>query len=53
MDFLEVFYNATLVCSGVYYPTTNLILQEMYNMTQTWHHYANEINFTIMVVNME
>ncbi|XP_026378706.1 zinc finger BED domain-containing protein RICESLEEPER 2-like [Papaver somniferum] len=36
MTFLETFYDATNVLSGIYYPTSHIVINQLYNMTQAF-----------------
>ena len=47
--FLEVFYNATNKLFGVYYSTSCLVLMELLNMTNTFHHYKNKNDIFIEI----
>ena len=52
-NFLEVFYIATKECSGVYYPTIQLIISHIYNIAQIFQEYRDNPIFTNACVVME
>ena len=45
LKFLEVFYDATLVLSGVYYPTAPLVLHHLLHIAEHLHEAENDANF--------
>lgn len=53
MNFLKIFYAATLACSGVRYPTTCLMLNHLYNMSHTLKSYRTKTNFVVACKSME
>ncbi|KAF7119478.1 hypothetical protein RHSIM_Rhsim13G0108900 [Rhododendron simsii] len=53
MNFLKIFYAATLACSGVRYPTTCLVLNHLYNMSHTLKSYRMKTNFVAACKSME
>ena len=43
-NFLDVFYSATKKCSGVHYPTTQLVITHIYNIAHNFKdHWENPI----------
>jgi hypothetical protein len=53
MDFLKVFYSATLAFSGSHYPTTCLVLRHLYNISVTFRNYREKPNFIDACIVME
>ena len=51
--FLEVFYTATKECSGVYYPTTQLVITHIYNIAYNFKDHRKNLIFTYACVVME
>ena len=51
--FLEVFYNATELLSGVYYPTAHLALHQLFNISETFAYYRDTDLFGSIVHEME
>ena len=51
--FLEVFYNATELLSGVYYPTAHLALHQLFNISETFSYYRDTELFKNIVNLME
>jgi hypothetical protein len=45
MVFLQLFYEATVVLSGVYYPTAPLVLHHILNIAEHLHKAENDQNF--------
>lgn len=45
MDFLKVFYDATLACSTVYEPTSCRVFMHLYNMSYTFKTFRENIMF--------
>ncbi|XP_058192137.1 zinc finger BED domain-containing protein RICESLEEPER 2-like [Rhododendron vialii] len=53
MNFLKIFYAATLACSGVRYPTTCIVLNHLYNMSHTLKSHRTKPNFVAACKSME
>ncbi|KAI8572699.1 hypothetical protein RHMOL_Rhmol01G0220200 [Rhododendron molle] len=53
MKFLKVFYVATCALSGVRYPTSCLVLNQLYNISFTFNSYRTETNFIAACIEME
>ena len=53
MHFLKVFYAATCACSGVYYPTSSIVLNNLYNISLKIYEYRCKINFVDAIKVME
>ena len=53
MKFLKVFYAATCACSGSYYPTSCLVLNNLYNISLNFFQYRYRANFVDAVLDME
>ena len=53
LKFLEVFYNATELLSGVYYPTAHLALQQLFNISETFSYYKDTELFGSIINLME
>ena len=51
--FLEVFYNATELLSGVYYPTAHLALHQLFNISEVFSFYRNIDLFAPIVYQMQ
>ena len=45
-NFLEVFYIATKECSGIYYPTIQLVISYIYNIAQNFKEHRDNPIFT-------
>ncbi|KAK1257875.1 hypothetical protein QJS04_geneDACA014286 [Acorus gramineus] len=41
VQFLSIFYDASIACSGVYYPTSNLILRQLFNISCAFKEYRD------------
>ena len=41
LKFLEVFYNAAELLSGVYYPTAHLALHQLFNISKIFSYYRD------------
>lgn len=52
-EFLELFYNATCILSGVYYPTSPLVLTKIINMSHLFFIYRTVPDFDYVVSKME
>ncbi|KAK1258107.1 hypothetical protein QJS04_geneDACA012297 [Acorus gramineus] len=56
VQFLSIFYDASIACSGVYYPTSNLILRQLltekemenFDLLQWWK--AHEVTFPVLSI---
>jgi hypothetical protein len=48
MIFLELFYNSTIVLSGVYYPTAPLVLHHMLDMAEHLQNAERDANFRMI-----
>ena len=53
MHFLKVFYAATCACSGVYYPTSSIVLNNLYNISLKIYEYRCKTNFVDAIKVME
>ena len=53
MDFLKVFYDATLACSTVYEPTSCKVLMHLYNISYTFKTFRENIMFKNICDTME
>jgi len=53
MIFLELFYNSTVVLSGVYYPTTPLVLHHMLDMAEHLQNAERDANFRMIATPMK
>ncbi|KAF7153636.1 hypothetical protein RHSIM_Rhsim01G0155800 [Rhododendron simsii] len=53
MNFLKIFYAATLACSGVRYPTTCIVLNHLYNMSYTLKSHRTKPIFVAACKSME
>jgi hypothetical protein len=53
MEFLELFYESTVVLSGVYYPTSPLILHHILKIASHLHDYEHDSNLRNVVVPMK
>jgi hypothetical protein len=53
MDFLELFYDSTVVLSGVYYPTSLLILHHILKIASYLHACERDQNFRAVVASMK
>jgi hypothetical protein len=49
LEFLEVFYESTVVLSGVYYPTSPLILHYLLDIAAHLHESENDQNLIVVV----
>uniref|UniRef100_A0A5B7AEL5 Zinc finger BED domain-containing protein RICESLEEPER 2-like n=1 Tax=Davidia involucrata TaxID=16924 RepID=A0A5B7AEL5_DAVIN len=53
LEFLEVFYNATNICSRVYYPTSCIDLNQLYNISNIFSTYRENVIFANICKVME
>jgi hypothetical protein len=53
MLFLELFYDSTIVLSGVYYPTTSLVLHHILDIVEHLHIAKKDQNFRSIVAPMK
>ena len=53
LEFLELFYDSTIVLSGVYYPTNSLILHHILEIAGHLHDYEHDNNLDGVVVPMK
>ena len=53
VDFLETFYDATVVLSGVYYPTSPLVFTQLMLISSLFAEYRNDDLFQLIVARME
>ncbi|KAG5531327.1 hypothetical protein RHGRI_026069 [Rhododendron griersonianum] len=53
MKFLKVFYTATCACSGVRYPTSCIVLHQLFNISVFFRTYRLRENFVHPLVKME
>jgi hypothetical protein len=53
MDFLELFYDSTVVLSGVYYPTSPLVLHHILDFADHLHDYQNDNHLSACVKPMQ
>jgi len=53
MIFLELFYNSTVVLSGVYYPTAPLVLHHMLDMAEHLQNAERDANFRMIATPMK
>jgi len=52
-ELLEPFYNATKQLSGVFYPTSNLLLINIWNITSIFAKYRYQHNFNTIIAKLE
>ena len=53
LEFLELFYDSTVVLSGVYYLTSPLILHHILEIAGHLHDYEHDNNLAVVVVPMK
>ena len=53
LEFLELFYDSTVILSGVYYPTSHLILHHILEIAGHLHDYEHDNNLAVVVVPMK
>jgi hypothetical protein len=53
LEFLELFYDSTVVLSGVYYPTSPLVLHHILEIASHLHDYEHDHNLSAVVVPMK
>ena len=53
VEFLKVFYDATVELSGVYYPTSPLALHKLYDMADLLRQYSEHAIIDSAVANMQ
>ena len=53
VDFLETFYDATVVLFGVYYPTSPLVFTQLILISLLFAEYRNDDLFQLIVARME
>ena len=53
MNYLRIFYTATLACSAVYVPTTNLVLNCLWEMANAFDQHRGVVCFTNICDAME
>jgi len=53
LKFLELFYDSTVVLSGVYYPTSPLVLHHILEIASHLHDYEHDHNLVAVVVPMK
>ncbi|XP_066311030.1 zinc finger BED domain-containing protein RICESLEEPER 2-like [Miscanthus floridulus] len=53
MIFLELFYNSTVILSGVYYPTAPLVLHHMLDMAEHLQNAERDANFRMIATPMK
>ena len=51
--FLTSFYETTKILSGVYYPTSCMVLERLYIIARTFHKYKNDPTFSEILIAME
>ena len=49
LEFLKLFYDSTVVLSGVYYPTSPLILHHILEIAGHMHDYEHDNNLVVVV----
>jgi hypothetical protein len=53
LEFLELFYESTVALSGVYYPTSPLVLHHILEIASHLHDYEHDNNLSDVVVSMK
>ena len=53
LEFLELFYDSTVILSGVYYPTSPLILHHLLEITSNLHASEKDQNLIVVVYPMK
>jgi len=53
MVFLELFYDSTVVLSGVYYPTAPFVLHHILDITEHLHKAETDQNFRMIAYPMK
>jgi hypothetical protein len=53
LEFLELFYDSTIVWSGIYYPTSPLVLHHILEVASHLHDYEHDSNLSDVVVPMK
>jgi hypothetical protein len=53
MLFLELFYDSTVVLSGVYYPTAPLVLHHILDIAEHLHIAEHDQNFRSIAISMK
>ena len=49
---LKIFYDATNACSGVYYPTTCIVLNHLYNIANSFYERRDDDRFVSITLEM-